>query len=353
MHPRRKSRQIKIGALAMGGDAPILIQSMTNTRTQDVEASIAQIERLVNAGCDLVRLAVPNSSAVPAFAEIKKRLAVPLVADIHFDYRLALGALDAGADKIRINPGNIGTRDKVEQVVKKAVAHRVPIRVGVNSGSVEKEILEEEGGPSVRALVRSALRNVELCREFGAEDIVISLKSSDVLRTIAAYESMAEQTDLPLHIGVTEAGTAKSGAIKSAVALGILLHAGIGDTLRVSLTSDPVEEIIAAQYLLKSLNLMQRGITLISCPTCGRTEVDLVAIAEQVEKELAGIEKPLTVAIMGCVVNGPGEAREADLGVACGKASAVLFKKGKIIRKVPEKEIVKTIIEEVTNWPEK
>ncbi len=353
MHPRRKSRQIKIGALAMGGDAPIIIQSMTNTRTQDVEASVTQIERLVKAGCDLVRLAIPNSSAVPAFAEIKKRSAVPLVADIHFDYRLALGALDAGADKIRINPGNIGTRDKVEQVVKKAVAHRVPIRVGVNSGSVEKEILEEEGGPSVRALVRSALRNVELCREFGAEDIVISLKSSDVLRTIEAYESIAGQTDLPLHVGVTEAGTAKSGAIKSAVALGILLRAGIGDTLRVSLTSDPVEEIIAARYILKSLNLMQRGITLISCPTCGRTEVDLVAIAEQVEEELSGIEKPLTVAIMGCVVNGPGEAREADLGVACGKGSAVFFKKGKIIRKVPEKEIVKTIIEEVANWPEK
>ena len=335
----------------MGGDAAVVIQSMTNTRTHDVEATVTQIERLVKAGCALVRLAIPNAAAVAAFAAIKKRVTVPLVADIHFDYRLALGALDAGADKIRINPGNIGARDRVAEVVKKALACRTPIRVGVNSGSVEKEILAEEGGPSVRALVRSALRNVELCREFGAQDLVLSLKSSDVLRTIAAYESIASQTDLPLHIGVTEAGTSRSGAIKSAVAMGILLHQGIGDTLRVSLTSDPVEEVVAAQYILKSLNLIQHGITLISCPTCGRTEVNLVAIAEEVEKQLAGNSKPLTVALMGCVVNGPGEAREADLGVACGKGSAVLFKKGKIVRKIAENDIVSTLLHEIDKWP--
>jgi len=259
--------------------------------------------------------------------------------------------MDAGADKIRINPGNIGTRDKVRQVVEKAIACRVPIRIGVNSGSVEKEILQQEGGPTVRALVRSALRHVELCREFGAEDLVLSLKSSDVLRTIAAYQLIASECDLPLHIGVTEAGTVKSGTIKSAVALGILLHQGIGDTLRVSLTGDVVEEVIAARHILKSLNLIEQGITLISCPTCGRTQVDLVTIAEKVEAGLAHISKPLTVAVMGCVVNGPGEAREADIGVACGRGSAVLIKRGQIIRKISEDEIVQTLIDEVNNWP--
>jgi len=348
---RRKSRQVQIGPLAMGGEAPIVIQSMLNSKTTDVEGSLLQIGRLAEAGCQLVRLAVPNANALPAFEEIKKRSPLPLVADIHFDYRLALGAMDGGADKIRINPGNIGARDKVRQVVEKAVACRIPIRIGVNSGSVEKEILQQEGGPTVRALVRSAMRNVDLCREFGAEDLVLSLKSSDVLRTIAAYQLAAEECDLPLHIGVTEAGTVKSGTIKSAVALGILLHQGIGDTLRVSLTGDVIEEVIAARHILKSLNLVEQGITLISCPTCGRTQVDLVNIAERVEAGLAHIRIPLTVAVMGCVVNGPGEAREADIGVACGRGSAVLIKRGQIVRKIAEDEIVQTLIDEVNNWP--
>ncbi len=348
---RRKSRQVQIGPLAMGGEAPIVIQSMLNSKTTDVEGSLLQIGRLAEAGCQLVRLAIPNANALPAFEEIKKRSPLPLVADIHFDYRLALGAMDGGADKIRINPGNIGARDKVRQVVEKAVACRIPIRIGVNSGSVEKEILQQEGGPTVRAIVRSAMRNVELCRDFGAEDLVLSLKSSDVLRTIAAYQLAAEECDLPLHIGVTEAGTVKSGTIKSAVALGILLHQGIGDTLRVSLTGDVIEEVIAARHILKSLNLVEQGITLISCPTCGRTQVDLVTIAERVEAGLAHIRKPLTLAVMGCVVNGPGEAREADLGVACGRGSAVLIKRGQIVRKIAEDEIVQTLIDEVNNWP--
>lgn len=349
---RRRSRKIRIGTLEMGGDAPIVIQSMLNSKTTDVERSLDQIARLQEAGCHLVRLAIPNAAALPGFDAIKKRASLPLVADIHFDYRLALGALDAGADKIRINPGNIGDREKVRRVVEKAVECRVPIRIGVNSGSVEKEILTEEGGPTVRALVRSALRHVELCREFGAEDLVLSLKSSDVLRTIAAYQSIAAACDLPLHIGVTEAGTVKAGTIRSAVALGILLHQGIGDTLRVSLTGDVVQEIIAARHILRSLDLIEEGITLISCPTCGRTQVDLVPIAEEVETRLAHVRKPLKVAVMGCVVNGPGEAREADIGVACGRGSAVLIKRGQIVRKIAENEIVQTLIEEVNNWPE-
>ena len=341
-----------IGNLPLGGESPIVIQSMINSKTTDVGASLAQIARLKEAGCQLVRLAIPNADALPGFTEIKKRSTLPLVADIHFDYRLALGALDAGADKIRINPGNIGSRDKVRQVVEKAVSCRVPIRIGVNSGSVEKDILELEGGPTVRALVSSAMRHVALCREFGGEDLVLSLKSSDVLKTIAAYQLISAETDLPLHIGVTEAGTVKSGTIKSAVALGILLHQGIGDTLRVSLTGDVVEEVYAARQILKSLNLIRQGVTLISCPTCGRTQVDLVAIAEAIEARLAHVEKSMTVAVMGCVVNGPGEAREADIGIACGRGSAVLIKKGEIIRKISEQEIVETLVEEVLKWPE-
>ena len=349
---RRRSRQVLIGGLPMGGDAPIVIQSMLNSKTHDVASSLEQIHRLHAAGCQLVRLAVPNADSLPGFAEIRRHSPLPLVADIHFDYRLALGAIDGGADKIRINPGNIGSRERVREVVSRCVSARVPIRIGVNSGSVEKEILEEEGGPTVRALVRSALRHVDLCREFGAEDLVLSLKSSDVLKTIAAYQLAARECDLPLHIGVTEAGTVKSGTIKSAVALGVLLHQGIGDTLRVSLTGDSVEEVHAARHILKSLNLIEQGITLISCPTCGRTQVDLVAIAEAVEARLAHVEKRLTVAVMGCVVNGPGEAREADIGIACGRGSGVLMKKGQIIRKIPEAEIVETLVQEVLQWSE-
>lgn len=342
-----RTRRVYVRNLAVGGGAPISVQSMTNTKTEDVDATLRQIERLLQAGCQIVRIAVPSQAAAKAFADIRRRVEAPLVADIHFNYELALAAIDAGADKIRINPGNIGGRDKVRAVVERAAAAKVPIRVGVNSGSIEKDILKEEGGPTVQALVRSALRNIDLCREFGAEDLVLSLKSSDVVKTIAAYREASRHTDVPLHIGVTEAGTVRSGTIKSAVALGILLAEGIGDTLRVSLTGDPVEEVYVGYQILKALNLSQRGVNLISCPTCSRTQVDLIPIAEEVERRLAGIEEPLTVAVMGCVVNGPGEAKEADVGVACGKGSAVLFRKGVIIRKVAESEIVSALIAEV------
>lgn len=333
--------------MAIGGNAPISVQSMTNTDTRDVAATLKQIQRLEEAGCQIIRLAVPSKEAVRAFAEIKMQTSVPLVADIHFRYELALAAMDAGADKIRINPGNIGTKDKVEQVVKKAVDYKIPIRVGVNSGSIEKDILLQEGGPTTTALVKSALRNVDLCREFGAEDIVLSLKSSDVVKTIEAYRLASQKTDVPLHIGVTEAGTVRSGTIKSAVGLGVLLADGIGDTLRVSLTGDPVEEVHVGYHILKSLNLSQRGINLISCPTCSRTQVDLIPIAEEVEKRLADITVPLSVAVMGCVVNGPGEASHVDIGIACGKGSATLFKKGQVIRKIPEAHIVDELVQEV------
>ncbi|MDZ7346359.1 MAG: flavodoxin-dependent (E)-4-hydroxy-3-methylbut-2-enyl-diphosphate synthase [candidate division KSB1 bacterium] len=342
-----RTRRVYVRNLAVGDGAPISVQSMTNTKTEDVDATLRQIERLLQAGCQIVRLAVPSQAAAKAFAAIRRRIDAPLVADIHFNYELALAAIDAGADKIRINPGNIGGREKVRAVVERAVAAKVPIRVGVNSGSIEKDILKEEGGPTVRALVRSALRNIDLCREFGAEDLVLSLKSSDVVKTIAAYREASRHTDVPLHIGVTEAGTVRSGTIKSAVALGILLAEGIGDTLRVSLTGDPVEEVYVGYQILKALDLSRRGVDLISCPTCSRTQVDLIPIAEEVERRLAGIEEPLTVAVMGCVVNGPGEAKEADVGVACGKGSAVLFRKGVIIRKVAESEIVSALIAEV------
>ena len=336
-----------VGNVPIGGDSVISVQSMTNTKTTDIKATLEQIGRLEKAGCQLVRLAVPSAAAVPAFADIKKRAAVPLVADIHFNFELALGALDAGADKIRINPGNIGSREKVEKVVKKAVNYGVPIRVGVNSGSIEKDILQEEGGPTVDALVKSALRNVDICRDFGAEDIVLSLKSSDVLKTIDAYRRAAQQTDAPLHIGVTEAGTIRSGTIKSAVGLAVLLADGIGDTLRVSLTGDPVDEVYVGFQILQNLELAPAGVTIVSCPTCGRTEVDMIPIAEEVERRLAAIKTPIKVAVMGCIVNGPGEAREADIGVACGRHSATLIKKGVVVRKIAEDQIVEELVREV------
>ena len=343
---RHKTRQVFVGNIRIGGDAPVSVQSMTNTKTTDIPATLVQVQALEAAGCQIIRLAVPSKEAVSAFAAIKKQARAPLVADIHFNYELALGAIDAGADKIRINPGNIGTRDKVEKVVKKAIAYKIPIRVGVNSGSIEKDILETEGATTT-ALLQSALRNINLCREFGAQDIVLSLKSSDVLTTVEAYRLAAKRTDVPLHIGVTEAGTVRSGAIKSAAGLGILLAEGIGDTLRVSLTGNPVEEVFVGYQILKSLNLSSRGINLISCPTCSRTQVDLIPIAGEVERRLADIEKPLTVAVMGCVVNGPGEAKEADIGIACGKGSGTLIKKGRVVRKVSESNIVEELVAEV------
>lgn len=349
---RHKTRKFFIGDVPIGGDSPISVQSMTNTDTSDISATVEQIHALTQAGCDIVRAAVPKKDAVKALAAIKKQISIPLVADIHFDYQLALGALDAGADKIRINPGNIGKPERVQAIVKKAVSCKAPIRIGVNSGSVEKDILKREGGPTVNALVDSGLRHIDLCRQFGAENLVLSLKSSDVLKTVEAYRSASRQTDVPLHIGITEAGSVKSGTIKSAVGLGILLAKGIGDTLRVSLTGDPVEEVYTGLHILKNLNLAPHGIDIISCPTCGRTEVDLIPIVNTVEKRLTGVDKNLTVAIMGCVVNGPGEAREADIGVACGRKSAVLFKKGKIVRKINEDQIVDELIKEVDDWPE-
>lgn len=341
------TRRVYVGSVAVGGGAPVSVQSMTNTRTSDVAATLAQIERLTEAGCHIVRLAVPDDESVRAFAAIRQHASLPLVADIHFNYTLALAAMDAGADKIRINPGNIGKREHVREIVQHAVRHAIPIRVGVNSGSIEKSILQQEGGPTVAALVASALNHIEWCREFGAQDLVLSLKSSDVLDTVQAYRLVSQKIDVPLHIGITEAGTVRSGTIKSAVGLGILLHEGIGDTLRVSLTGDPVEEVYVGYHILKSLKLSHRGINLISCPTCSRTEVDMVPIAEEVERRLSGVTHPLTVAVMGCVVNGPGEAREADVGVACGKGSAVLFKKGQVVRKIPEAEIADSLVQEV------
>lgn len=338
--------------MAIGGGEAVAVQSMTNTKTTNISATLEQIRRLQTVGCHIVRLAVPDHEAVQAFTEIKKQTDIPLVADIHFDHRLALLSIEAGADKVRINPGNIGGGEKLREVVKKAVDYKMPMRIGVNSGSVEKDILTAEGGPTVSALVKRALRNIELCREYGAEDLVLSLKSSNVLDTIQAYRQVSQQTDIPLHIGLTEAGTVKSGTIRSAVALGILLHEGIGDTLRVSLTGDPVEEVVAGYQILKSLGLVSKGVTLISCPTCGRTEVDLIPIAEEVEKRLAHVEKPITVAVMGCEVNGPGEAKHADIGVACGKKSAILFKKGQVVRKIPEEKIVDELLKEVLDWKE-
>jgi len=345
------TRKVLVGNVPMGGGSPVVVQSMTNTKTTDVAATLNQIERLQEAGCQIVRLAIPNAEAIKGFREIKKKTTLPLVADIHFNYKLALLAMEAGADKIRINPGNIGSKERVKEIVKMANKYKVPIRVGVNSGSLEKDILQEEGGPTAEALVKSALRNIDLCRDLGAELLVLSLKSSDVVKTIQAYKSVAQKTDVPLHLGVTEAGTIRAGTIKSAVAMGTLLYDDIGDTIRVSLTSDPVDEVIVAYEILKCLNLRDKGIELISCPTCGRIEVDLIAITNEVESRLAHINKSLKVAIMGCEVNGPGEAKDADIGVACGKKSALLFKRGKIIRKIPENQIVDVLIEEIENWP--
>ena len=350
MIKRKQTNKVHVGHVPVGGDAPVSVQSMTNTDTTDVAATVRQIQALENAGCAIVRTAVPRHDAVKAFAEIKKRISIPMVADIHFDYKLALAAMDAGADKIRINPGNIGKKEHVQQVVQQAVRYGVPIRVGVNSGSIEKDLLKQEGGATVNALVRSGLRNIDLCRQYGAEALVLSLKSSDVLKTIQAYRSASQQTNIPLHIGITEAGTLRSGTIKSAVGLGILLAEGIGDTLRVSLTGDPVDEVYTGLQILKNLNLAPRGINIISCPTCGRTQVDLISIVNTVEKRLAHVDKSLTLAIMGCVVNGPGEAHEADIGIACGRKSAVLFRKGEIVRKIDENQIVEELIKEVENW---
>lgn len=338
---RNHTKTIQIGDRVIGGGNPILIQSMCNTKTEDAAATIGQILRLEQAGCDIIRVAVPTMEAARALSSIKKEIHIPLVADIHFDYRLAIAAIENGADKIRINPGNIGAREKVKAVVDKAREYGVPIRVGVNSGSLEKNLLEKYGGVTAKGIVESALDKVRLIEEMGYGNLVISIKSSDVMMCVRAHEMIAEMTDYPLHVGITEAGTLSSGNIKSSVGLGIILHEGIGDTIRVSLTGDPVEEIKTAKLILRTLGLRRGGIEVVSCPTCGRTRIDLIGLANRVETMTAEFDDlDVKVAVMGCVVNGPGEAREADIGIAGGVGEGLLIKKGEIIRKVPEEELL-------------
>lgn len=350
MITRRRTRQIHVGPVAIGGGAPIAVQSMTNTMTDDVEATVRQIQELEQAGCEIIRVAVPDMAAAQAIARIREQIAIPLIADIHFDARLAVAAMEQGAHGIRINPGNLGGPEKLARVVAAAKQHRVPIRVGVNSGSIEKDLLARHGYPTPErpdALIESALGNVRLLEEQGFFDIKISIKSSDTLTTIAGYRLLADKTDYPLHLGVTEAGGLIAGTVKSSVALGILLSEGIGDTFRISLTRDPVEEIRVGFELLRSLRIRERGPELISCPTCGRTRIDLFSLAEKVERRLQTMQSPLKVAVMGCVVNGPGEAREADIGIAGGHGVGIIFKKGEIYRKVAEADLLPVFLEEL------
>lgn len=341
------TRQIKIGNLPVGGGAPCTVQSMCSTDTRDTASTLAQIERLAAAGCEIVRCAVPDMAAADALGRIRAASPIPVVADIHFDYRLALKALELGIDALRLNPGNIGERWKIAEVVKAAKERLVPIRIGVNAGSLEKELLEKYGHPTAEAMVESALRHVRILEEIGYEQIKISLKASDVMKTVAAYRLLSAKVDYPLHIGITEAGTTFAGTVKSAVGLGILLADGIGDTLRVSLTGDPVDEVRVGFEILKSLGLRKKGINFVSCPTCGRCEVNLIRVAEEVEQRLLEVTAPITVAVMGCVVNGPGEAREADFGIAGGKGEGLLFRHGEIVRKVPENQLADALVEEV------
>jgi (E)-4-hydroxy-3-methylbut-2-enyl-diphosphate synthase len=344
---KKLTRQNRIGTILIGGGAPCSVQSMCSTDTRNIAATTQQITALSEAGCELVRCAVLDSDAAEALGTIKAGISIPLIADIHFDYKLALTALKKGVDGLRINPGNIGEKWKVQEVVQAARERSVPIRIGVNAGSLEKELLEKFGHPTAEAMVESALRHVRILEELGYDQIKISIKASDVMKTIEAYRLLSQRVDYPLHIGITEAGTTFSGTIKSSVGLGILLSEGIGDTLRVSLTGSPVDEIRVGYGILNALGLRQRGINLVSCPTCGRCQIDLVPVAEEVERRLQGVTKPLTVAIMGCVVNGPGEAREADVGVAGGKGEGLLFRHGKVIRKVPEKDLADALVAEV------
>ena len=344
---RKQTRQISIGGVKVGGGAPITVQSMTNTFTHDIPATVAQIHRLEAAGCELVRVAVPDKAAAQAIPAIKGQISIPLIADIHFDHRLALEAIRAGADALRINPGNIGEARKVKAVAELARQQGIPIRVGVNAGSLEKDLLKKHGAATPEAMVESALRHIEQLASFDFHNIKLSIKASDVVRTVEAYRLLASQTDFPLHVGVTEAGSLVTGTVKSAMGIGILLAMGIGDTIRVSLTRDPVDEIRVGFEILKALRLRQRGPEIVSCPTCGRCDIDLVGVVERVESALLTNTTPVRLAIMGCVVNGPGEAREADIGIAGGKGHGVLFKKGKVIRKVREDKLVETLFEEV------
>ena len=349
---RRTTKKIYIGNVPVGGDAPISVQSMTCTKTEDVASTVDQILRLQDAGCEIVRVAVPTREAAEAIGQIKTKIQIPLVADIHFDYRLAVEAIRQGADKIRINPGNIGSKDRVKKILTMAKKRSVPVRIGVNAGSLEKKVIKKYGGITAEGLVESVLDQLRLFQEVAFEDVVLSIKASDVVLMIEANRLLSQKVDFPLHLGVTEAGTPRSGILRSAVGIGTLLAEGIGDTLRVSLTGDPVEEVRAGHDILKSLRLRQRGLTILSCPTCGRLQTRLIAIVEEVERALSEVQKPLTIALMGCAVNGPGEAKEADIGIACGRKSALLFKKGKVIRKLKEEDIVKTLIQEVREWEE-
>lgn len=347
---REHTRKISIGDKVIGGGNPILIQSMTNTRTEDVAGTVEQIHRLEKAGCEIIRCTVPTLEAAQAIKEIKKQISIPLVADIHFDYKMAIAAIENGADKIRINPGNIGGEDKVAAVVNAAKERNIPIRVGVNGGSLEKELVAKYHGVTAEGIVESALDKVHMIEKQGYENMVVSIKSSDVMLCVKAHEILADKTDYPLHVGITESGTIISGNIKSSIGLGLILNQGIGDTIRVSLTGDPVEEIKSAKLILRTLGLRKGGIEVVSCPTCGRTRIDLIGLANQVENMVAEFPLDIKVAVMGCAVNGPGEAKEADIGIAGGIGEGLLIKKGEIIRKVPEEQLLAVLREELVNW---
>jgi (E)-4-hydroxy-3-methylbut-2-enyl-diphosphate synthase len=344
---KRKSRKVQVGKVAMGGDAPISVQSMTKTDTRDVPSTIRQIKKLEKTGCEIIRVAVPDVEAANVLPQIKQKINIPLVADIHFDYRLALKAIDSGVDKLRINPGNIGAKWKVKEIVEATAERKIPIRIGVNAGSVPRDILAKYRNVSAKALVEAAVRHIKILEDLNFNDIVISVKAFDVPTTIQAYELMSKKTDYPLHLGITEAGLPQSGAIRSALGIGLLLAKGIGDTIRVSLTGDPTEEVRVGHEILKSLNLRDYGPTIISCPTCGRCEIDLISLTKKVEQEVKNINAPLKIAVMGCVVNGPGEARYADVGIAGGKGYGLLFRKGKVVGKIKENDLVKALLDVV------
>ena len=352
MAERRCTKEVRIGDVVIGGNHPIAIQSMTNTKTQDVETTVAQILQLERAGCQIIRCTVPDMEAAKALTEIKKQIHITLVADIHFDYRLAIAAMENGADKIRINPGNIGSAERVKAVVDCARERNIPIRVGVNSGSLEKELVEKYHGVTAEGIVESALDKVKMIEDFGYDNLVISIKSSDVMMCVKAHELISKKTDYPLHVGITESGTIISGNIKSSIGLALILNQGIGDTIRVSLTGDPVEEIKSAKLILKTLGLRKGGIEIVSCPTCGRTSIDLIGLANKVENMVAEFPLDIKVAVMGCVVNGPGEAKEADLGICGGRQEGLIIRRGEVIKKVPEAELLEALRQELINWSE-